>query len=82
MPNYLKMESLFNKFFDFFHFAICKILRLAAAAADQMVMVFTIVIRKLITSPLWDMVYFRQHPEPTEDLNGSINRGQIDVAIG
>jgi hypothetical protein len=75
MPGHLKLESLFNKPFDLFHLAIFKILRFAATPADQMVMVFTIIIRKLITSPLRDVVYFRQHPELAEELNGTINRG-------
>lgn len=75
------MKSPFNKLFDFFHLAIRKIFRFAAIPADQMMMVFTIVIRKLIAASLRYVVNFRQHPQPTEQLNSAINRGEIDVAI-
>jgi hypothetical protein len=81
MPGHLKLKSPFNKLFDFFHLAILKIFRFAAIPADQVMMVFTIVIRKLVATSLRHVVNFRQHPQPTEQLNSAINRGQIDVAI-
>jgi hypothetical protein len=67
------MKSLSNKPFDFCHLAIFKILCLATITADQMMMVLAISIRKLITSPLRDMVHLSQHPEPAEQFYGSID---------
>jgi hypothetical protein len=73
MPGYPKMKSLSDKFFDFFHLAILKILRFAAIPANQVMMVLAVIIRKLITSPFRDMVYFSQHPHPAEHLYSSID---------
>jgi len=81
VPGHLKMESLFNKPFDLLHFAIFKIFCLATITADQMMMVLAISIRKFITSPLWDMVHFSQHPHPAEQLYGSIDGNQIGTVI-
>ena len=73
MPGYLKMKSLSNKPFDFFHLAIFKILCFTAITADQVMMMLAVIIRKLITSSLRDMVYFSQHPHPAEHLYSSVD---------
>ena len=73
MPGYLKMKSLSDKFFDFCRLAILKILRFAAIPADQVMMMLAVIIRKLITLSLRDMVYFSQHPHPAEHLYSSVD---------
>jgi hypothetical protein len=44
-------------------------------------MMLAILVRKLVAPSLRYVVYFRQHPEPTEEIDGSLNRYQIDVAV-
>ena len=81
MPRHLKTKSSSNQFFDLFHLAVFEILGLAASLANQVMVVFTVVIRELVAASLRYVINFRQHPQPTEQLNSAINRGQIDVAI-